>query len=166
MLAEPGAVNDVIVIVKGRRLVRHRTNIVAMTPCSVKTLASFDKIKPAMHRSSMPRRKITAADEAVIVKQLRRKSHASFVAGKTGFSFSTVWRAAEAAGIELTEGRRAKGYKRLSPKRHAAVIEARRRNPDAPQIEIAQEAGVSRSTVWRIEGGSPRRRGVAAAKLG
>jgi hypothetical protein len=31
-------------------------------------------------------------------------------------------------------------------------------NPDAPQIEIARQAGVRRSTVWRIEGGSPRRR--------
>ena len=92
----------------------------------------------------MPRRqKITAAEEAAIVKRLRRKSNASFVAGKTGFSYSTVWRVAEAAGIELTEGRRAKGYKRLSPEKRAAVIEARRRNPDAPQIEIAAQAGVS-----------------------
>src|SRR5262249_808463 len=115
----------------------------------------------------MPRgHKITAVDEAAIAKRLRRKSHASFVAGKTGFSFTTVWRGGEAAGIELTEGKRAKGYKRLSPKKRAAVLEARRRNPDAPQIEIAAEAGVSRSTVWRIEGGSPRRRRAAVAVIG
>jgi hypothetical protein len=138
-----------------------------MTPCSVKTLASFDESNRPPNTNSMQRRsKITPAEEATILAWLRRKSHASFVAGKTGFSFATVWRAAEAAGIELTEGRRAKGYKRLSPKRIAAVIEARRRNPDAPQIEIARAAGVSRSTVWRIEGSSPRRRDVAAAKLG
>jgi hypothetical protein len=30
------------------------------------------------------------------------------------------------------------------------VIEARRKHPDAPQIEIAQQAVVSRSNVWRI----------------
>jgi DNA-binding XRE family transcriptional regulator len=112
------------------------------------------------------RSKITPAEEAKILKWLERKPHASFVAGKTGRSFSTVWRIADRAGVELTAGREAKGYKRLAPKRVAKVIEARRENPDAPQIEIARAAGVSRSTVWRIEGGSPRRRDVAAAKLG
>lgn len=100
------------------------------------------------------RAKITAADEA----RLRRKSHASSVASKTGYSFATVWRVAERAGIELTAGREAKGYKRLAPERVAKVIEARLSNPDAPQREIARQAGVSRSTVWRIEGGSPRLR--------
>jgi hypothetical protein len=68
---------------------------------------------------------------------LRRRSHASFVASKTEFSFATVWRVAERAGIELTAGREAKGYKRLAPERVAEVIEARRMNPNAAQIEIA-----------------------------
>jgi hypothetical protein len=47
--------------------------------------------------------------------------------------------------------------KRLSPERRAAVIEARRANPMAPQQEIARAAGVSRSTYG---GSSPG--GVAA----
>jgi hypothetical protein len=102
---------------------------------------------------------VTENDEAKIVARLRHRSHASFVASKTGFSFATVWRVAERAGIELTAGREAKGYKRLAPERVAKAVEARRADPDAPQIEIARRAGVSRSTVWRIEGGSPRRRG-------
>ena len=37
--------------------------------------------------------------------------------------------------------------------KRARVIEARRVNPDAPQERIAQKAGVSRSTVGRIERG-------------
>lgn len=86
----------------------------------------------------MRRARITEWEEAQIVAQLRRKSHASFVANKTGFSFSTVWRVAYRAGVELTAGREAKGYKRLAPKREAKVIEARRANPDAPQRAIAQ----------------------------
>jgi hypothetical protein len=49
------------------------------------------------------------------------------------WSYSTVWRVADRAGIELTAGREAKGYKRLPPERRAKVIEARRANPDAPQ---------------------------------
>jgi transcriptional regulator with XRE-family HTH domain len=77
-----------------------------------------------------------------------------------GVSFATVWRIAERAGIELTAGREAKGLKRLSPERQAAVIEARRANPTAPRQEIARAAGVSRSTLWRIERG---RRGSSAA---
>jgi hypothetical protein len=35
-----------------------------------------------------------------------------------------VWRRAEAAGIELTAGREAKGYKRLSPERRAKIDES------------------------------------------
>jgi transcriptional regulator with XRE-family HTH domain len=73
-----------------------------------------------------------------------------------------VWRLADEAGIELTAGREAKGYRRLSPERRAAVIEARRANPTATQEEIARATGVSRPTVTRIEGG--RRRKLAAAK--
>ena len=51
----------------------------------------------------------------------------------------------------MTAGREAKGYKRLLPEQRAAVIETRRKNPDATQGEIARQAGVSRPTVNRIE---------------
>lgn len=109
---------------------------------------------------------ITENEKQAIALELEKKPNALLIARKTGWSFSTVWRVAEWAGIELTAGREAKGYKRLAPRRAAKVIKARRENPDAPQIEIARAAGVSRSTVWRIEGGSPRRRGITVAKLG
>ena len=46
-------------------------------------------------------------------------------------SYATAWRLAERAGIELTAGGAAKGYKRLAPEQRAKVIEARRANPDA-----------------------------------
>jgi Sigma-70, region 4 len=42
--------------------------------------------------------------------------------------------------------------RRLTPDKRAAVIEARQANPDATQLEIARQAGVSRSSVRRIEG--------------
>jgi DNA-binding XRE family transcriptional regulator len=89
--------------------------------------------------------------------------HASFVARAEGVSFSKVWRLAERECIELTAGRAAKGYKRLSPERRAKVIEVRRANPNATQEEIARIAGVSRSTVWRIERG---RRGALVPLVG
>jgi predicted transcriptional regulator len=57
-------------------------------------------------------------------------------------------------GIALLE--EAKGYWRLSPERRAAVIEARRENPAGTQEEIARAAGVSRTTVSRIERGDRR----------
>jgi hypothetical protein len=77
---------------------------------------------------------------------------------KTAMSVGTTWRIAERAGIELTAGREAKG-KRLSPERRAAVIEARRANPTAPQQEIAHAAGVGRSTICESSAG-----GVAAQR--
>jgi transcriptional regulator with XRE-family HTH domain len=82
--------------------------------------------------------------------------HALQVARDSGWSFATVWRRAEAAGIELTAGRDAKGYKRLSPERRAKVEEARRANPKATQEEVARVAGVCRATVSRIERGDRR----------
>jgi hypothetical protein len=91
------------------------------------------------------------------------KPHASFVARAEGVSFSKVWRLAERECIELTAGRAAKGYKRLSPERRAKVIEGRRANPNATQEEIARIAGVSRSTAWRIERG---RRGALVPLVG
>jgi transcriptional regulator with XRE-family HTH domain len=109
----------------------------------------------------MPQRvKITVEQEERIVEALTARPHASQVARDTGWSFSTVWRVAQRAGIELTAGRETMGRHRLSPEERARVIDARHANPDAPQQRIAQEAGVSRSTVWRIERG---RRGALAA---
>jgi transcriptional regulator with XRE-family HTH domain len=72
-----------------------------------------------------------------------------------GISFSKVRRLTEQECIELTAGRAAKGYKRLSPDRRA--------NPNASQEEIARIAGVSRSTVWRIERGQ---RGALVSLVG
>jgi hypothetical protein len=76
--------------------------------------------------------------------------------------FFKVWRLAERECIDLAAGRAAKGYKRLPAERRAAVIEARRTNPEATQAEIARATGVSRPTVTRIDDG--RRRKLAAAK--
>jgi hypothetical protein len=42
--------------------------------------------------------------------------------------------------IVLTEGRKTTGRHRRSAEQEAAVIEARRKHPDAPQIEITQQA--------------------------
>jgi hypothetical protein len=53
----------------------------------------------------MPRRTIlTAYNEEQIIAALTETPHASLAARKTGWSFSTVWRVAERAGIELTAG--------------------------------------------------------------
>jgi DNA-binding XRE family transcriptional regulator len=112
----------------------------------------------------MPRGvKITAEQEEEIIAAVTEKRHALQVARDSGWSFATVWRRADAAGIELTAGRDAKGYKRLSPERRAKVKEARRLNPDATQEEIACAAGVSRSTVSRIRIERGDRRTAAAA---
>ncbi len=63
----------------------------------------------------MPRRRKLAAETgATIEARLYEIPHASLVAREEGVSFSKVWRIAEQAGIELTEGREAKGYWRLS----------------------------------------------------
>jgi hypothetical protein len=68
-------------------------------------------------------------------------SSASLVARDEGVSFAKVWRLAERECIEVTAGKEARGYWRLSPERRAAVIEARRDNPDGTQHEIARAAG-------------------------
>jgi DNA-binding XRE family transcriptional regulator len=76
-------------------------------------------------------------------------------------SYATAWRIADRNAIALMAGRETVG-RRLPPKRRAAGIEPRRANPHAPQNEIAQLAGVSRSSVRRIEGDGRRRRGGQA----
>ena len=101
---------------------------------------------------------MSADAEAVIVAALEKTPHATFVARKTGWSYSTVWRVADRAGIELTAGREARGYKRLTAAQRAKIEAALQANPKALQREIAQQTGVSRVTVSRIEGGVRRPR--------
>jgi DNA-binding XRE family transcriptional regulator len=79
----------------------------------------------------------------------------------SGDPYATVWRIAHRYGVVLTAGRETMG-RRLSAERRAAVIEARRADPDASQKEIALRAGVSRSSVRRIEGNGRRPRGGRA----
>jgi DNA-binding XRE family transcriptional regulator len=104
---------------------------------------------------------ITPIEEQAIIAALEKTPHASLVARKVGRSFSTVWRVAERAGIELTAGREAKGYKRLPAARRAQIVEARRAMPDATQEEVARRAGVSRATVSRLTRGHNGRRWVS-----
>jgi DNA-binding XRE family transcriptional regulator len=80
-------------------------------------------------------------------------------------SYATVWRVARRYGVALTAGRETMGRERLSEERRAAVITARRADPDAPQREIARQAGVSRSSVRRIEGNARRPRGGQAKRI-
>jgi DNA-binding XRE family transcriptional regulator len=103
---------------------------------------------------------VTATEEQNIIAALEKTPHASLVARKIGRSFSTVWRVAERAGIELTAGREAKGYKRLPAARRAEIAEVRRAMPDTTQEEVARRAGVSRATVSRLMRSYNRRREV------
>jgi len=120
----------------------------------------FSAVLVRAEKRNVPRNvKITAEQEEEIIAALTARPHALQVARDTGWSFATVWRRAERAGIELTAGREAKGYRRLSAERRAKVEEARRLNPEATQEEVARAAGVSRATVSRIERGD--RRGAA-----
>jgi DNA-binding XRE family transcriptional regulator len=102
---------------------------------------------------------VTESDEAQIKAALEKKPHASAVARESPWSYSTVWRVADRNGILLTAGRETMGRNRVSAEQRAMVIEARRVNPNASQNEIAHCAGVSRSTVRRIEGNGRLRRG-------
>ena len=105
---------------------------------------------------------ITEEQQAAIKAALKVKPHAKAVAleSRGAWSYATVWRVASRECIDLTAGREAKGYKRLPDERRAAVIEARRANPNGPQEDIARVSGVSRATVSRIEHGDCRRRGA------
>jgi len=65
--------------------------------------------RPGLSKRNVPRNvKVTAEQEEEIVAALTAKPHALQVARDTGWSFATVWRRAESAGIELTAGREAK----------------------------------------------------------
>jgi transcription initiation factor IIE alpha subunit len=99
----------------------------------------------AMHPS------ITPEKERRIVSALETDSHASRVARALGdVSYATVWRIADRAGIELTAGREAKGYRRLSAERRARIEKALQASPEATQEELARQTGVSRSTIGRV----------------
>jgi hypothetical protein len=116
-------------------------------------------------KRNVPRNvKITAEQEEKIIAALTAKPHALQVARDTGWSFATVWRRAESAGIELTAGRKAKGYKRLPAEQWTEIAETIAKNPKATQEEVARATGVSRSTVGRIE--RRIRSGVAVAQAG
>jgi transcriptional regulator with XRE-family HTH domain len=103
----------------------------------------------------MPSRATKPEREAHIIAQLLATRHALRVAREEGECYATVWRLAERESIDLAAGRDARG-KRLSDERRAAVLEARRVNPDARQEQIARVASVSRATVSRIERGHCR----------
>jgi hypothetical protein len=98
----------------------------------------------------MRRIRITAEEGEKIIAAVAAKPHASLVARENGWSFSTVWRVAVRAGIELTAGREAKGYRRFSPAQRARIDAALRANPQATQEQVARAAGVSRSSVGRV----------------
>jgi DNA-binding MurR/RpiR family transcriptional regulator len=107
---------------------------------------------------------LTLAKEEEILAALEEMPHASRVARKLGVSFATVWRRADQAGIELTAGKAARGYKRLTVEQYAKITEVRRANPTATQEEVARKAGVSRPTVSRVTRG--RNRGTGAVPRG
>jgi DNA-directed RNA polymerase sigma subunit (sigma70/sigma32) len=101
---------------------------------------------------------ITPEIERRIISALEEDAHASWVTRALGdVSYATVWRVAYRNSISLTAGRETMG-RRLTPDKRASVIERRQANPDATQLEIARQAGVSRSSVRRIEGNSRRPR--------
>jgi hypothetical protein len=119
-----------------------------------------------IYKGGMPRGVPISEDEEVTIKAaLTARPHALLVARESrgAWSYATVWRVADRAGIALTAGRKTMG-RRLSAEQRAAVIEARRNNPNGTQQEIARDAGVSRVTVGRIERGDRRR--LAGPRVG
>jgi hypothetical protein len=93
---------------------------------------------------------ITDEVEVAIKTELAKKPHATLVAreSKGAWSYATVWRVADRAGIALTAGRETMG-RPLSPELRAKVAAAVEAHPDTTQLELAQQCGVSRSTVGR-----------------
>src|ERR1700759_568727 len=102
-------------------------------------------------------------EEAAIRAALEAKPHAAAVARESGgaWSYAKVRRVASRECIDLTAGREAqRSCNRLSEERRAAVIAARRANPNGRQEDIARASGVSRATVSRIERGECPQRPV------
>ncbi len=96
--------------------------------------------------------RITDEEEAAIKAALEAKPHASAVARESGgaWSYSTVWRVARRAGIELTAGREARGYKRLADDEEAAIRIALAAKPHASAVARESGGAWSYSTVWRV----------------
>jgi hypothetical protein len=111
----------------------------------------------------MPRGAPITDEVATAIKaELEKMPHASLIAreSKGAWSYATVWRIADRAGIELTEGRKTMG-RPLSPELRAKVEQAVEAHPEATQLELARQIGVSRSTVGRAV--RARRAGLAIA---
>jgi hypothetical protein len=100
----------------------------------------------------MPRNvPLSPEKEEEILAALEKDPHASRVARTLrDVSYATVWRVAERAGIELTAGRETMGRPRLPPEVWAKVKQAVAAHPEATQLELARQCGVSRSTVGRV----------------
>jgi hypothetical protein len=117
-----------------------KTPVLEDTPCHTRIdetkLMFYKNISSCIFKhvfpiNATPREDYSGAGKKIIAA-LTAKPNASQVARDTGWSFSTVWRVAKRAGIELTAGRATMGRERLSPERRAKVIETRRANPNAP----------------------------------
>ena len=101
----------------------------------------------------MPTLSITTKKEEAILAALSRDAHASRVARALGdVSYATVWRVAARAGIDLTAGRAAKGYKRLPAERRAKVEDAVRAIPERRRTSSrARPVSAARpSAVWCV----------------
>src|ERR1700674_5392120 len=83
-----------------------------------------------IYKGGMPRRApITDDEEATIEAALTAKPHASLIARESrgAWSYSTVWRVADRAGIPLTAGRETMGRERLSAEQRAGGDRSRPR---------------------------------------
>jgi hypothetical protein len=100
----------------------------------------------------MPRKlPLLLEKEEEILAALKKDPHASRVARTLGdVSYATVWRVADRAGIELTAGRETMGRPRLPPEVWKRVADVVQKHPEATQLELARQCGVSRSTVGRV----------------
>jgi hypothetical protein len=116
----------------------------------------YEMVKRVAHRAGIDltagrsRHRLPDDEEAAIKRALEAKPHASAVARESGcrWSYATVWRVAHREDIDLTAGREAQSkYHRLPDERRAAVIEARRANPDGSQEDIARAAMNSRLSI-------------------
>ena len=93
------------------------------------------------------KRRRSRVKRTLIVAALMANPNASQVAKQVGVSKFTVWRIAQAEGIELTAGKKLMGW--LSPEKRAQIIAALKANPIATQV-ARQVGGVSQVTVWKI----------------
>jgi hypothetical protein len=99
-----------------------------------------------------PRLVITDEVEAAIKAELEKLPNASQVARKSkgAWSYSTVWRVADRAGIELTAGRTTMGRPRLPPECGPKSSKPSRPNPKPRSWSLRGSAGSAarRLAVW------------------